>query len=433
MLDTTDFKLQSFVTINGVTYFRLADGSIAAEKTSNVIIKSYKEDYVYLLTLEFGAKTVRLWDIQNKLYALASSSYVELPINISFMDIYSSDNYPDGVYVKYKYLQTNTYGIIYVSETEVRSVIEHDRGYLEIDFENGMFYAKTEAKYHIIEETGKIINISETKCEKVAGYKLFYDESKIYAGDASFEVPDEILTVEVVKVWKMTFVRVVTKKGIYYYTKVIAYLLGPIKADKMLEDTETSCYICEVVNGKNVQVFHIAIANDTYQCTSIACENGITIYANFLGIMSDRFFATDKELYFVGKSENDFRLLLTDVEADSYIFINRARELGRHYEIVAFKKQKPVYWAYYCTMDKEIFSHGKLEIICDGWSDGSYICKLGDLIIIIVDGDKIIFSDYGEKCDKKKLRRKSGKSYEVYVVEIEPDVIEIYDSNGQRI
>lgn len=140
MLDRLTFAPKNFVIIDGVNYFRLEDGRIATENPDNVVIDLSKKDEVCLLTFVKGENIVSFWEVDCKLYALAAPSCVELPMNIVFMDIYSSGDGSEGLYVKYKYLTTNACGIIYVSETEVRSIISYEEGYADIYIRNGMLY-----------------------------------------------------------------------------------------------------------------------------------------------------------------------------------------------------------------------------------------------------------------------------------------------------
>lgn len=443
MFTAKHFEPQNFLTVNGATYFRTEDGKIAIESHDNPIIDLSQDVAVSLITIEFEEKTVRFWATEDKLYALAADSFVEISYHdIEFCDIYTLDNHPEVVYVKYQYFGTKKYGVIYVSETQVGIINNSGIGYEDIQFEDGtvygeegcIFYGKIENKYYTIDEVGKIIDVFEAERKRVSGYNMFYDESKIYLGDDSLEIPDKILSAQALKNGKMTIVRVLTPSGAYYFTVKMTFLFGPIKADQMVEDNETSCYIYVKQKENIVQAYHINLAKETYQWDSITCESGIIIYKLANG---DRFFAVDRELYYVREYAKGFTSILKDVEASSYTIVERATEPGRQYDIVAFKEQKPIYWAYYCSRDKEVEAGGELEVICEGWIDGSYVCKLGSQIMYIAASGKILFSTTGQNCRKGKLKRVNqwgeSRTDEVHIIEVEPDVIEIYDRKGDSI
>lgn len=204
------FLPQNFEIVNGINYFRLEDGRVAVERTSNVTIDSSKEDIVELIMLEYDSMTVRLWKTNGKLYALASSSCVTIPEDTTFVDCYSSTNYPEGQYVKY--ISSGRCGIIYVSETEVSQVISYENGYTDICFENNLFYAESKEgdnKYHVIGESGKLLGAFPSKCRKLDGYMLFYDDNSIFINSSKFDIPGGVSSVEVIKQEKITFVKVV--------------------------------------------------------------------------------------------------------------------------------------------------------------------------------------------------------------------------------
>ena len=114
MFTAKHFEPQNFLTVNGATYFRTEDGKIAIESHDNPIIDLSQDVAVSLITIEFEEKTVRFWATEDKLYALAADSFVEISYHdIEFCDIYTLDNHPEVVYVKYQYFGTKKYGVIY--------------------------------------------------------------------------------------------------------------------------------------------------------------------------------------------------------------------------------------------------------------------------------------------------------------------------------
>lgn len=428
---------QNFEIINGINYFRLEDGQIAVENTSNVTINSSKEDTVELITLEYKSKIVKFWRVNDKIYALASSSHVTIPEDSEFVDIYFSNNYPEGQYVKY--ISSGSCGILYVSETEIANIISHENGYSEICFENNLFYSNFEDgdnKYHVIGESGKLLGSFPSKCRKLDKYMLFYDENKIFIGSFEYEIPDGISSIEIVNARNMTFVKVVNSKGIYYYTKEIAYLFGPIQKDNIEYLNENSCFIHEIIGKKVTKVFYIKFVNDdTYVCKNISSTEGITIYLQY----KDYFFAADNTLYVFIEEEMEFRPLIKDVDADSYTF-NHSASPGDSYNykinflyIVGFKKKKPIYLAHYTSMRKTLSSQSSLDIICTGWEDGTYVCKKGNEIVAINENGKILFSATGKNCYKKKLMNHSYSGKPVYIVEVSSNQVILYYSNGEIV
>lgn len=416
---------KNFEIVNGINYFRLEDGRVAVEKTSNITINSSKEDIVELITLEYNSKTVRFWRTNDKLYALASSSCVTIPDDTTFMDCYSSNNYHEGQYVKY--MSSKGCGIIYVSETEVSHVISYESSYTEICFENNLFYAVSkegDKKYHIIGESSKLLGTFPSKCKKLDRYMLFYDDYSIFVDSSQFDIPNGISSVEVIKQREITLVKVVNSNGIYYYTKGIEYLFGPIRKDEIHGIDNKSCFVYEVVNKAVIQVFYIDITEETYICKSLSSQKGIECPI-FNSKSNGKFFVADNVLYVL--KDKEFTPLIEGINTNQYVLYDYEDIWGRGWSIVGFLKNIPVYHAYYSAGNSSVWNEGTLERIANGYM-GSHICRKGNHIVIIELDGKLVLDVKGENCYKKKYRYKS-----IYVIEEEEENIELYWSNGTKV
>lgn len=429
---------QTFEVINEIPYFRLESGEIAVENVKKVIIKSSKEDTVELITLEYKTKKIRFWRIKDKIYALSKSIFIELPEDTVFAECYFSTNYPEGCYIKY--ITSGKCGVMYVSETEVSSVISYNKGYTNITFENLLFYAdspKGDNKYCVIGESGKLLGTFPSKCKKLDKYMLFYDENKIFIDSSTeFEIPGGVTSVEVITKKNITFVKVVNSNGIYYYTRGIEYLLGPIVKDEIRYITEKSCYVYEKIDEKITKVYYVSYEKEKYRCESISCDSGIQVYIyhNRRTDEDDSFFATKDKLYSFLEKKKKFVPILTKIPADSYVFtiIDTFYNGSKKWGIIAVKKGKPVNVAYYEAGNDKVISSASLEYISDGWEDG-FIYKSDKEIVVLDKKFEIVFSATGIKCIKKKIDIKDGWGYpEVYVVENEKEVISIYKTNGTK-
>ena len=424
---------QNFEIVNGINYFRLEDGQIAVERTSNVTINSSKEDIVELITLEFDSKTVRFWKTNGKLYALASSSCVTIPEDTTFVDCYSSTNYPEGQYIKY--MSYGRCGIIYVSETEVSYVISYENSYTEICFENNLFYADSKEgdnKYHVIGESGTLLGAFPSKCRKLDGYMLFYDENSIFIDSSKFDIPGGVSSVEVINHDKITFVKVTNCNGIYYYTKGIEYLFGPIQKDEIHDIDHNSCFVYEVVNKRVLQVFYIKTTEDAYVCKNLSSKKGIECHI-FSNESNGKFFVADKVLYLL--RGNEFISLINGVDANKYVITAQKIKFGGfwRYTIVGYQENIPVYLAYYeSKYKKEVYDEGTLERIADGYKtqNGQYshICRKGNYIVVIAPDGKVELSVEGENCTKKEYR-----GIPIYLVDKGKNKIELYRTAGEEI
>ena len=407
-MKTKKFFPESFVTINGIMYFRLDNGNIAVERTSKVTIFCSKEDSVELITLENTSKEIKFWKINNMLYALASSSCISIPDDIKFVDIYFSNNYPEGQYIKYT--SSNRYGIIYVSETEISSVISHEDGYVDICFENNIFYATApdgENRYHVIGESGKLLGSFPSKCRKLDGYLLFYNKSKIYINSREFDIADGISSVNVVNVEnKFTFIKVISNKGLYLYTKEMIYLFGPIQNETLLQYeilNAHSLFVHIFSNNKYNQVFYINFIDDTFKCKNIFCENGLS-HQHFKYENSNiNFFSTDTTLYFFDRKKADFIQVTTDLSTVTYKI--HQKNMKSEFELVTFRNNKPICYQsmtcsrYSCKIQRKYI----LEVIFNGWNADTYICKnlsKNEFCGITKKGE-LLFSVKGESIDKK--------------------------------
>ncbi len=431
---------QSFEVINGIPYFRLEDGKIAVETIKKVIIEASKEECVELITLEVGKKKIRFWKANGNIYAMSSSSSVKITEDTTFVECYFSNNYPEGCYVKY--VSSGKCGILYVSETQISTVIDCKYGYTDITFENSQFYAESTAdknEYYVIGESGKILGKFPSKCKKLDNYMIFYDEKKIFIDSSTeFEIPGGVSSVEIIKQKNITLVKVVNSNGIYYYTRGIEYLFGPIVKDEIKYITENSCHIYEKIDEKITKVFYVIYKKETYTCESIACDTGIQVYMEYnrRTDKNDSFYTTDNTLYSFLEKEKKFVPILTGIAADSYkCSVNSFLHSDeKKWGIVAIKNNKPVNASYYESGSDHVISPAMLEVIDSDWEGNGFICKSDKSIFVISKDFKIVFSAEGIKCSKKKFGRKDSWGYpEVYLVEEEKKYIYIYNKNGEMM
>lgn len=433
----------SFVTVNNINYFRLDNGNIAVERTSKVTIVCSKDDTVELITLETASKEIKFWKINNMLYALASSSCITVPDDIKFVDVYFSNNYPEGQYVKY--ISSDRCGIIYVSETEISSVISHEDCYTDICFENNLFYAIAEDgknKYHVIGESGKLLGAFPSKCKKLNNYLLFYDENKIYLDSHEFEIPDNISSVLIIQLGNFTFIKILTDNGIYLYTEKMIYLFGPIKCETLQCDaiSSHSLFIYAFLNNKIIQVSYSDIINDTPEIKSIFCQKGIE-QNNFKSKSGDNkmyFFSMGNILYVFDEKKSDFIPLIKNVDADTYkIHLNIEFS---EFTIVAFKKEKPVYLSYYDSVYDgneewhwEIVTEHMLDFLFGGWEDNTYICKdiSKNKFIAVTRNGKCLFREKGTNI-YKKVHKKPYDHKKVYMI-TENDNFLLISTDGEYL
>lgn len=432
-----DFLPQTFEVINGITYFRLEDGKVAVEKPTKVIIDSKLTDNVKLVTLKFRENTVMFWRINNEIHALASTLYSIIPRDAVFKDIYFSENYSEGFYVKYK--NSTSCGILYISETEVSSVISHEKTYSDISFENGIFYAETidenqKKEYSLINESSQLLGTFPTKCKKLDGYLLFYDNNKIITDSKELEVADIINSLEVIIKNKVTLVRVITNSAIYYYTNQLEYIAGPLKNESVIQITDESCYIIEECDNKIVQLIYIGVefSNNNkgdYNCKTITSSNNIIIY-NKTDITKQFFVSSDNTLYsFPNKFNTEFKPILQNIQVDEFSFI---RKFGVNvWNILGLKDKLPAYFAIYNHVSGNLQFEGALEMLDDGFEEQTKICKSNDKILVIKNDGTVIVNAKGSKCYKKRVAR--DFSYEdIYVVDDDMNSIQIFSKTGKK-
>ncbi len=430
---------QSFVVINEIPYFRLKSGEIAVETTFNITIHATKEDVVELIYLKFDSMSTCFFRIDDKLYALAGSdstnNSIDIPKDIHFTDLYSSQNYSQGLYVKYTYL--DKCGIFYVSQTQLSHVITLDKGYTDIYFEDGMFYTYSESaidKYQIINEAGEVIGSFASKVRKVKGYMLFYDDHRIFNQNSEFEVPGGIILIETCLVaYNYLFIKVVNHNGIYYYTKEFEYLVGPIQNAKIecvdygYYSNSISFFIHEVIDEKIMQTSYITMTKDEkdLSCCTLSSKNGMTIHSlsfNF-PLPEKHFIVCDSTVLIYDEEQKQFVSLIEGI-ANRYTFIRKLRVC----HITGFKENKPIYWADYDVKANRIIQKGVFDILDTGWESESYICKTGERILVINQNGDILFSTTGRSCYKKKRRSSRKELKNIYVIDVDDDTIEIKEA-----
>ena len=399
--------VESFVSINGINYFRLENGQIAVEEISNIVISSSKDDDIILMTFDCGQNQVNFWKVNNEIHALASSSYIILPEDTTFIDCYLSENYPDGYYIKY--ITSEGCGIIYVSDTEVSNVISHKEGYEQITFEDNIFYAdfiKEKNSYHVIDESGKILGSFTSKCKKLKGYKLFYNDKSIITGSTKVDVPGGISSIQIIKETTRDrvdvselrkIIKVINSKGIFYYTDKLDYLLGPVQDVKVYAAAQDSSFI-----SKHEIYFYYLVP------CFIAADGSVYLYKN------------DK-----------LTTLINELDVDEYyIFLASNCEDKYVYQIIGFKSNIPIYVLEYDDEGDKVLNSGPVEYIGKGHKtekDGyQHICKKDDVFYVLNSKDEsYVFSVRG-----KILSKKIYHGNKVYILEKDEMNIKIYDVVG---
>ncbi len=407
-MKTKEILPSCFISINGIVYFRLDNGNIAVEKIEKVVIDTKIEDTVKLITIDTdSSEKVNFWKINDKIYALASNAEgITLPKDTTFVDCYSSNNYPEGHYVKYK--SSGSCGVIYVSETEVSNVISYENGYIEICFENDVFYADAKDgknKFHVIGESGKLLGTFPSKCKKCGDYLLFYDENKIFINSDEIEIPNGISSVEVITDGdSFTFIKVNNRKGVYLYTDRVEYLFGPVVCDKLQvkKISTCSCFIYALKKDKCVHVSYLEFG-ETPVCKSISCKKGF----NFYQYNEVCFFISDTTCYVFSNNMLDFFPLTIgeNMKARTYkIHPSGTNKSNMFFTIVAFNNNEPICYMEYNPNSEKIPECGyKLELITKGFGNKNYISRFCDKSILgISDNGKILFRTDGENIYKKR-------------------------------
>ena len=402
------FFPESFVNINDINYFRLKDGQIAVEEISNVIISSSKDDDIELITLDCGQKQVNFWKVNNEIHALASSSFITLPEDTTFIECYSSKIYHDGHYVKY--MSSEGCGILYVSDTEVSNVISHEEGYEQITFEDNIFYAdslKDKNSYQVIEESGRVLGSFTSKCQKVKGYKLFYDDNSILTNSKKVDVPGGVSSVQIIKEIANSscveipnprkIVKVINNQGIFYYTDKLDYLLGPVQDVKVYATKDSR----EPMSKHEIYLYY-------FDPCIIAADGSVYVY-----------------------KDGRLNTLINELDVDKYcIYSLRNYDDTYVHEIVGFKKNIPIYVLEYCRENDKVLNSGPVEYIGKGHklknNACTHICKKDDIFYVINSKDEShVFSVRGKNLSKKMY----GHS-KVYLLEKDEISIQILEMTG---
>lgn len=401
---------ESFVSVNDINYFRLKNGQIAVEETNNVIIASSKDDSVTLMTFDCEQNQVNFWKVNNEIHALASSSYIVLPEDTTLICCYSTKNYPDGYYIKY--MASKRCGVFYVSDTEVSNLISYKEGYEEITFEDNIFYAdaiKEKNSYHVIDESGKLIGSFTSKCKKLKGYNLFYDDKSVIINSIKIDVPGGISSVQIIKETAeyrvpisnlRKIIKVTNNKGVFYYTDKLDYLLGPVHDVKVYSAMDSR---------QKLMSKHEIFLHHPYPCI-IAADGFVYVYE--YGRLNTLINQLDVDKYCIFYVENC---------DDKYVF-----------EIVGFKNDIPIYVLEYDKKNGKVLNSGHVEYIERGHKNEekgyySHICKKGDVFYVINSKSEFgVFSVRGKNLSKKIIYE-NGK---VYLFEKDEMNIEIFEVDG---
>ena len=418
----------NFISINNINYFRLENGNVAVDNVKEVIIKSSKTDLVELVTLEKGDLKTSFWLVsKNELYALANKVSIKLPENFNLDQIFDTKDY-DGVYVKYSV--DGSCGILYISETEVSIVIDHNtNSYKEITFEGDCFLCRNiNDKYDFVNQASSKVASFDFKCKKARGFNLFYTDNELIIGETTVKVEEKIKLVEVLSINKTNLIKVTTNQGIYLYTsdfEKIGGLIEDYKIEKFKEverKTGLNHYIFGMQDNKVILVCYIGDKKEDIK--SIYDKDGIDVTKKEVNYKTNVILFFSKK---VGLYINKLTKLFTNI--DDYII-----ESQEYCDpiILGYKSGKINNYCKYDADCDEIRQMEKLEFMCRGIdydeNTKANIFKLDDNIICMTEKGKILFKTEGDKCT---IRKRISDRGEVYLIE-KDDKIALFSARGNR-
>lgn len=252
--------------------------------------------------------------------------------------------------------------------------------------------------------------------------------------------PERILKKEAIVEKSLFLIRILTNKGVYYYSDKLVLLLGPLQNDSIKFIDYKSCYIYEKRGNLITHVSYIMLENGTYICNTISSKNGIKVklhksQKNIL--LNSYFFSINND----GKNNiYSPKLQLIMQNIDDYTINTGFDENGDYFLIIGYTNKTPSnICRLYIKRDVKMFTQ-ELEFICDGISlfeyDNSYVYKSEKNIICIRKNGEILFSVKGDTCNIKiwqnYAKEKKESDTKVYVIE-NNDSILVLDKNGNPI
>lgn len=455
MVEIREMTLGSFENINGNNFYRLKNGKIAVNNMENIIIEAKENDKIDLITLKNSNKVVRFWKIGKEIYLFKGLKKSEENIclillknkinslkslnefnvsdtleNIIFCELY------EGLKVKYTY--SNNCGIFEINKEGIREIISYEKGYIDIIYENELYYAKhkeDKEKYHILDSNGNIIEKSVLKSIMVKGNRIFYDQHKIFTNQKTIEMEEIIFSVKGIISHELAIIKVVTSKGVYYYTNELLYLIGPMGKEKITGIDKNSCYIFEKdIKGNIINVLYIRYEKDNYICKELSSTKGIEVYLYFNNINVD-FFGISNRLYLLDRRKEhtkDFELLIEKENINYYKIILENKE-NNVINIIGYKDDKPsLFVSYFLPYEAEegrINYKFDIEFVEEG-HNGDFICKEKDFdnkFTVITKTGEILFRNTAQKCHARRINYK-----DMYILE-NCNSIKLYWASGKEV
>lgn len=403
-MKTTKLLPGSVEEVNGIIYFRLANGNVATKNTSNVIIESTSNDCVELITFETNSANLVpvFWKVNNKLYTLNASSFILVPENISFIQYYNNIQEKKN-YIKY--VVKDKCGIICVSESKIEILISHEESYVEISYGVNLFFAQLELKrdeieYVIIDEIGRVISTFRKGSKKIEGYNLFYNDFNNCNDCSVGAIRGGIASIELKKLPSVTLIEIEDKSGHYhYYSDRMKFLFGDFEGKAVIRKwllwVENRLLVCDPkknTEGYFTKIFYLENREGCYKVEQIPNQK----------------YEEGMYYYFCFDIDNDM-------------------------ELITFKNGLPIYYnsisAAECYDKPRYFDQCALEYFGDGYH--AYILKRKDnsrFFILSCKGRVINYSLEGINLYKRIF---SGRRF--YVLEHEDGKLSLLTPSGNFI
>ncbi len=462
MKKVVQLKKNEYLRVGDFDYFRTPNGSLAFIKSTNIVMQTSEEDEVNIIILEEGDIKGVVFKVNDKYYTHDLKVCLNEDFDIDdFGKIYVY-NKRNKKYIFIEYITKSGKGVIDISEG---IIISHLKGYYEISFENGIFYANLKyddgnCNYHILDIKGSILSESENRLKKVDGYGIYYSENHIFMdlkknsndiyiatdnetvyGNDWFEVPENVLSVEVIMLnGKAKIIKVLGKDKDYYFNCKGEYY-ATLKTSKVKVLRQTVLVIKEY-EGELCTKLTLLDEKDYY--AAIQSKKGIFYLGE--GDYYTYFYKTGEGNIFVtylGKCIfNKIAENVPECELELYYNHNHSESGIPPYVIIGKKEDVPCFYLGIDYIEKSSSDDSKeytvVKVVCQGEinevskvdEENSFKCRAGKYIFVIEEneyGEQFIpFFTTGVSCEKTALVRDDGEE-EVYLVRLENGKIKIFN------
>lgn len=326
MQERISLRCDHHIIVEGEQIHRFKNGSveIAGSITEVPSCETVEVIVCSSLTSQVCLKAILLRH-GKKFHSLNSKTYIELPEDADFLDVYEGET-PSKIFVSYSVGYKK--GLLLFEARSLSIVVPHEEGYKNFLLKDNFIYVEDEkGVFYIYNLCGdKFLLQDYKKCDMLP---IIYNLNKVVCLSKFVDIPEEILHVTCTSQNNTSWVTVETQNKAYYFDKNLTLYFSmelPEFYIKVVytEITDKSFYVYakKLMSEKIVRLFYVEKKKDGYLVRSLSMDLGIeprcVQAAEGNGVVTFFIMPTAAGLYSV--YSHNLKLLMSDVSYPSIYY-----------------------------------------------------------------------------------------------------------------